>query len=150
VFGTQGLSILDWGVKLEGYTSDVTMTFVKGPLTKNQEKLISLVEKAYNLALSMCKNGTAARDVALAVDALFAKSKKVMPHALGHGVGLETHEFPSVNTRSENDWVFQPGMITTLEPGLYDPAEGGCRKENDVLITEGDPVVLTNSRIVYL
>ena len=148
-FGTEGLSILDFGVKLEGYCTDVTLTFARG-LNPKQEKLVAFVEKASKLALSMAHNGTPAKDVASAVDALFSKSRKQMPHGLGHGVGLQEHEYPVIRNRSDNEWVLEPGMIFTIEPGLYDPQLGGCRLENDVLITETGAEVLTTSRIVYL
>jgi Xaa-Pro dipeptidase len=148
-FGGQGLSILDFGVKLGGYCTDVTLTFARD-LNPKQEKLVNLVEKAAKLALSMAHNGTPARDVAGAVDALFAKSKKQMPHGLGHGVGLQEHEYPVLRNRSDNEWVLEPGMIFTIEPGLYDHQLGGCRLENDVLITENAPEILTTSRIIRL
>jgi len=148
-FGGQGLSILDFGVKYEGYCTDVTLTFARD-LNPKQEKLVSLVEKAYKLALSMAHNGVPAKDVAAAVDALFSKSRKEMPHGLGHGVGLQEHEYPIVRNRSDNEWVLETGMIFTIEPGLYDPLLGGCRLENDVLITETGPEVLTTSRIIRL
>ena len=147
-FGAPGLSILDYGLKYMGYTSDVTLTFAKEPLSKQQEKMISLVEKAHSLAVSMTDKGVACRSIAVAVDNYFAKSKKVMPHSLGHGIGLEAHEAPSVGSRADNEWVLEPGMIITIEPGLYDPVLGGCRLENDVLITENGAEVLTNSRII--
>jgi len=67
VFGSKGFSILDFGLKYDGYTSDVTLTFVREPLSKPQEKMLSLVEKAYKLAFSMVKNGGAARDIGQAV-----------------------------------------------------------------------------------
>jgi Xaa-Pro dipeptidase len=148
-FGGQGLSILDFGVKLDGYCTDVTMTFAR-ELDPKQEKLINLVEKAWKLALSMAHNGTQVKDIASAVDAFFAKSKKQMPHGLGHGVGLQEHEYPIVRNRSNNEWVLEPGMIFTIEPGLYDPVLGGCRLENDILMTETGAEVLTTSRIVRI
>ena len=148
-FGGQGLSILDFGVKLCGYCTDVTLTFARDPDAK-QEKIIALVEKAYKLALSMAHNGTKARDIAAAVDALFAKSKKKMPHGLGHGVGLEEHEYPSIRNSSDNEWVLESGMIFTIEPGLYDTLSGGCRLENDILITDAAADVLTSARIIRL
>jgi Xaa-Pro dipeptidase len=98
----------------------------------------------------MAHNGTPARDIAAAVDSLFAKAKKQMPHGLGHGIGLEEHEYPVIRNRSDNEWVLEKGMIFTIEPGLYDPLLGGCRLENDVLMTENGPEVLTNSRIIQL
>jgi Xaa-Pro dipeptidase len=148
-FGTRGLSILDFGVKYAGYCTDVTLTFGRD-LNPKQEKLINLTEKAAKLALSMSHNGTAARDIAAAVDALFAKAKKNMPHGLGHGIGLQEHEHPIIRNRSDNEWVLEPGMIFTIEPGLYDPLLGGCRLENDVLITETGNEVLTTARIIRL
>ncbi|MDR0322853.1 MAG: M24 family metallopeptidase, partial [Treponema sp.] len=92
-FGGKGLSILDFGVKLNGYCTDVTLTFARD-LNPKQEKFVNLTEKAAKLALSMSHNGTAAKDIAAAVDSLFAKSKKQMPHSLGHGLGLQEHEYP--------------------------------------------------------
>lgn len=149
-FGTQGLSIIDFGLKYNGYTTDVTITIARGPLNRTQERILSLVEKAYNLAVSMAKDGTATRDIALAVDAHFEKAKKKMPHALGHGIGVEAHETPAIRSRSDNEWVLQQGMVFTLEPGLYDPVHGGCRLENDFLLTENGLEQLTNARIIRL
>jgi len=148
-FGGQGLSILDFGVKFGGYSTDVTLTFARD-LNEKQEKLVALVEKAAKLAVSMARNDCPAKDVAAAVDSLFSKSRKKMPHGLGHGIGLQEHEFPLIRNSSDNEWVLQPGMIFTIEPGLYDPLLGGCRLENDVLITEGENEVLTTSHIVRL
>lgn len=73
-----------------------------------------------------------------------------MPHGLGHGIGLEIHEFPFVRQRAEPEIEFAPGMIVTLEPGLYDKEAGGVRLENDVLITENGNEVITHSRIIRL
>jgi len=149
-FGTTGLSIIDFGLKYEGYTTDVTITVAREPLNRTQERMLSLVEKAYNLAVSMAKEGTATRDIALAVDAHFEKAKKKMPHALGHGIGVEAHEAPAIRSRSDNEWVLQQGMVFTLEPGLYDPVHGGCRLENDFILTENGLEQLTNARIIRL
>ena len=149
-FASPGLSILDFGVKIEGYTSDVTLTIASGELTGAQEKQITLIEKAYAAALELYKPGKTTREASLKVDELFKKSKRTMPHALGHGIGLEAHEGPAIRNREDNTWVYEPGMVVTLEPGLYDPKHGGCRLENDVLITETGNRVLTNARIIRL
>jgi Xaa-Pro dipeptidase len=148
-FGGKGLSILDFGVKYAGYTTDVTLTFARDA-NAVQEKLIGLIEKAYKLALSLVADGAPSREIARAVDALFGKSKKVMPHGLGHGIGLEEHESPAIRSRSDNHWVLCPGMIFTLEPGLYDPIHGGCRLENDILLTGSGAEVLTRAKIIRL
>lgn len=149
-FGTEGLSILDFGIMVEGYTSDVTLTIAAGKLTTAQEKMISLVEKAYKASLGLYKPGIATKEASAACDEVFRKAKKSMPHALGHGIGLEPHEGPAIRNREDSQWVFEPNMVVTLEPGLYDAVHGGCRLENDILITEKGNRVLTKSRIIRL
>ena len=149
-FPGEGLSILDFGIKYDGYTSDVTLTIAQGQLRPAQEKLLTLVEKAYNAALVYYKPGTPTREAAFVVDEIFRKAKKSMPHALGHGIGLEAHEGPAIRSREDNNWVYEAGMVVTLEPGLYNPKHGGCRLENDILITETGNRVLTSSRIIRI
>jgi Xaa-Pro dipeptidase len=149
-FPADGLSILDFGVNYSGYASDVTLTFAKGELTEEQEKQIQLVEKAYDAALHLYEKGVPLRTPALKVDEIFAKAKRKMPHSLGHGMGLEIHEAPWIRAKTEPEKTFQTGMIASLEPGLYDPVIGGCRLENDILITDQGPEVLTRSRIIRI
>ncbi len=149
-FGGRGFSILDFGVVIDGYTSDVTMSFVRGPLDPRQEKMLGLVQEAYKEGLAACGPKVAARQPALLVDQLFAQAGFSMPHSLGHGIGLEAHEAPGLNLREENNAVLEPGMIVTVEPGLYHPELGGIRWENDVLISETGATVLTESNIVIL
>ena len=149
-FGGNGLSILDFGIKYAGYITDVTLTFAREPLSKAQEKMLSLTEKAYKLALSMIKPGVRGRDIGIAVDAYFGRAKKKMPHSLGHGIGLDAHEAPSLRSRADNEWILSPGMVIAIEPGLYDPVCGGCRLENDILVTETGAEVLTNAKIIRL
>lgn len=149
-FPATGLSILDFGVVVEGYTSDVTLTFAKGPLTPEQEKQLELVQQAYNAALEKYKNGLPIKDAAKIVDDIFAQAGRTMPHSLGHGYGLEAHEWPTVRTTQPPEALFRPGMVVTLEPGLYDTSLGGCRLENDILITPEGNEVLTKARIIRL
>lgn len=146
----QGLSILDFGVVYEGYTSDVTITVAKGPLTNEQEFQLTLTEEAYNVALPLYKAGASIQMAAAKVDEIFAKQKRTMPHGLGHGYGLEAHEWPGVRSKMDKSIVFAPGMVVTLEPGLYDPKIGGCRLENDILIKEDSSEVLTHARIIRI
>ncbi|GMO27894.1 MAG: hypothetical protein Pg6A_15630 [Termitinemataceae bacterium] len=155
-FGTRGLSILDFGLVYNGYTSDVTMTFANSP-SKVQQKQLELVEDAAETVLSMLKKAFSpqneapmllARDTARAVDSLFKKSGVFMPHGLGHGIGLEPHEEPFLRRAASNTRQLECGNIITVEPGLYDPVHGGCRLENDVLLSEQGAEVLTKSKIV--
>jgi Xaa-Pro dipeptidase len=149
-FVENGLSILDFGIRYFGYSTDVTLTLARGSLSAAQEKMINLVEKAYEKGASMLKDGIAVRDVAKAVDSIFAKGKFVMPHALGHGIGLDVHEAPFFRNREDNYWILRKGMVIALEPGIYDPLLGGCRLENDFIITEKSAEVITKSRIIRL
>lgn len=146
----QGLSILDYGVCYEGYASDATITIAKGKLTQEQEKQLSLTQKAFDECLKLYKAGNKTKTAAAKADEIFAAEGRNMPHGLGHGTGLEIHEAPAVSMRAGDDVVFQVGNIVTLEPGLYDTKIGGCRLENDVLITEEGNEVLTNSRIIRI
>ena len=148
-FAGQGLSILDFGVKLHGYGTDVTLTFVREPKTQ-QERMVSYVERAYQLAVAMAGDRIPVRQLALSVEIQLARNKKVMPHALGHGIGLEAHEHPVLKVRETNELLLEKGMFFSLEPGLYDPLYGGCRLENDVLISESGTEILTEARIIRL
>ncbi len=114
-----GLSILDFGVVFEGYTSDTTLTVAKN-LNEKQEELVSLVEKAATESLPLYAPGKPIKNAAQKADEIFAKAKRTMPHTLGHGIGLEIHESPRVSTRVAETQMFKTGMIVTLEPGLYD------------------------------
>ncbi len=144
-----GLSILDFGVVYNGYTSDTTLTVCKN-LNEEQEKLVNLVQKASEECLKLYTPEHTICEAAKKADTVFAKEKRKMPHTLGHAIGLEIHEKPRVSTKTDAELKFKPNMILTLEPGLYDEKLGGCRLENDVLITEDGNQVLSNSRIIRL
>lgn len=146
----KGLSILDFGVVWNGYTSDTTLTIIKGEISKEQEKLVSLVQKAADECLKLYKKGTPVKDACALAEKIFAKEKRKMPHTLGHGIGLEIHESPRVSTKAEPEVTFESGMIVTLEPGLYDEKLGGVRLENDVLITDEGNEVISHSRIIRI
>ena len=145
-----GLSILDFGVVYNGYTSDTTLAVAKGELSPEQEKLLELVQHAADECLRLYKKDVPVKDACELAEKIFAKENRKMPHTLGHGIGLEIHEFPRVSTKMTADVTFQPGMIVTLEPGLYDEKLGGVRLENDVLITADGNEVITHSRIIRL
>lgn len=146
----EGLSILDFGVVYKGYTSDTTVTIAKGKLSDAQEKQLALVQKAYDECLKLYTKDHTIYEAAKKADTIFAAAKKKMPHTLGHGIGLEIHETPRVSTKTDSSIHFEPGMIVTLEPGLYDENTGGVRLENDVLITDSGNEVITHSRIIRI
>lgn len=145
-----GLSILDFGVVYNGYTSDTTVTVAKGELSPEQEELLELVQHAADECLRLYKKDVPVKDACELADKIFAQAKRKMPHTLGHGIGLEIHEYPRVSTKMPADVTFKPGMLVTLEPGLYDEKLGGVRLENDVLVTEEGNEVITHSRIIRM
>lgn len=146
----QGLSILDFGIVYNGYTSDMTVTVAKGPLTPEQEKQLDLVQKAYDECSKLYAPGKSVAAAAKTAEIIFAAEKRKMPHTLGHAIGLEIHEYPRVSVKTDPSLLFAPGMILTCEPGLYDEKTGGCRLENDILVTKNGPEILTRSRIIRM
>ena len=146
----QGLSILDFGVVYNGYTSDTTLTVAQGKLSFQQQQQLQLVQQAYDSCVKLYTKEHTITEAAKKADAIFATAKRKMPHTLGHGIGLEIHEYQRVSTKTDPNLKFIPGMILTCEPGLYDPEIGGTRLENDVLITETGNEVISHSRIIVI
>ncbi len=153
-FGTGGLSILDFGVRFAGYTSDVTVTVARAPLNSKQEAMAAAVQQAYDLAQTLCEPGADPVLVGNQVQEFFENRGFHMPHSLGHGIGLDAHEGPLFRLSGRNSGSekirLMNGMVFTIEPGLYDPEAGGVRLENDFLCTEQGTEVLTSARILYL
>lgn len=129
--------LVDVGARLDNYCSDQTRTFWVGdqPDPKFLTTL-ELVQQAQALAIAALRPGITGREVFLIAQNFFAKHHvdHLFTHSLGHGLGLETHEAPRLSARSTT--VLQPGMVVTIEPGLYYPSWGGARWEHVGLITE--------------
>jgi Xaa-Pro dipeptidase len=148
-FAEDGLSILDFGVLVDGYTSDVTITVARGRLSEGQQRMVDLVTEAYEAAVRMAQPGVTPQALGARVEQIFSAAGFHMPHSLGHGLGIETHEAPVLRSQGDmSDPPLSAGMVFTIEPGLYDPQLGGVRWENDVLITETGARVLTRAEII--
>ncbi len=145
-----GLSIIDCGLKLDGYATDITMTVCRGKLSEKQEQMVELVKEAHSIAFKTAEPGISAAGIAEAVDCFFSTNGRTMPHSLGHGIGLDVHEAPILKNHQLYNKPMLPGMIFTIEPGLYDAEAGGVRYEDDFLITETGVEKLTSSRILRL
>ena len=129
--------LVDVGRRLEDYCSDQTRTFWVGEKpTERFKKTLEAVQEAQHKAIRAIHPGVLACDVYKAARGHFESLgvAEAFTHGLGHGVGLETHEGPSLNGR--NKTPLEPGMIVTVEPGLYFPEWGGIRWEHMVLVTE--------------
>jgi len=134
--------IIDMGLKLDGYCSDMTRTVVLGTPDKRAIETIRLVRKAQRAAFKSIKAGILARDADRAAREVISGAgyAKNFGHGLGHGVGLAVHESPSLNRMRRNK--LQPGMVVTVEPGIYLPGWGGVRLENMVVVEEKGCTVL--------
>ncbi|MFQ5746366.1 MAG: M24 family metallopeptidase [Gemmatimonadota bacterium] len=139
------LLLLDFGASVHGYASDITRTFVVGPASDWQWELHAAVSKALEAALAVLRAGAPARDVdraartSLEADGL----GDAFGHGTGHGIGLEVHEVPGLNSRSDD--VLREGNVVTVEPGAYLPGRGGVRIEDDVLVEAKGGRVLTHA-----
>jgi len=136
------LVLLDFGCRFEGYCSDLTRTVVLGAATDEQLRLYSLVLEAQRAALAALGpgiGGAEADGVARAVIDRAGHGER-FGHGLGHGVGLDIHEQPTLNRISED--TLQPGHVVTVEPGVYLPGIGGIRIEDCVAVTEDGCEVL--------
>lgn len=138
--------IIDMGLKLNGYCSDMTRTVVLGKPDKRIKEIIRLTRRAQQAALQTIKAGILARDADRAARKIITDAGfgKCFGHGLGHGVGLAVHEAPSLNRRRRN--TLQPGMVVTVEPGIYLPGWGGVRLENMVVVEERGCTLLNQDR----
>ncbi|MFH1335781.1 MAG: Xaa-Pro peptidase family protein [Candidatus Zixiibacteriota bacterium] len=136
---------MDFGAVWNGYTADLTRTVVMGKATPRQKAIYNTVLKAQQYATSKVKAGIKACDLDKVARDIIKKAgySKYFGHGLGHGIGLLIHDNPAINPT--NQQVLEPGMIITIEPGIYIPNWGGVRIEDDVLVTQRGYEVLTIS-----
>ena len=134
---------IDMGASYRGYRSDNTRTFILGAPTEEQRKIYETVLEANEAALPEIKDGAAGMEVdKIARDVIEnAGYGESFIHGLGHGVGLEIHEPPSLSKRSKD--TLRVGNIVSNEPGIYVKGFGGVRIEDTVLVTSSGPECLT-------
>ncbi|MCA9098378.1 MAG: aminopeptidase P family protein, partial [Planctomycetaceae bacterium] len=129
--------LVDWGAMTKsGYRSDLTRTMLTGKPDRKFQKIYETVLEAQRLSIEAIAPGVKCGDVdAVARDFIKAAGYgKYFDHGLGHGIGLDIHELPRFSQGSETE--LKPGMVVTVEPGIYLPGWGGVRIEDDVLVTK--------------
>lgn len=136
---------MDFGAVFDGYTADMTRTVVVGKASKKQKQVYNLVLRAQRRAISRAKSRMKACDLDKTARDVIKRAGygKYFGHGLGHGIGLLVHDNPAVNPT--NQLRLEPGMVITIEPGVYIPNWGGVRIEDDILITQRGCQNLTKS-----
>lgn len=139
------LVTIDFGARFSGYCSDMTRTVIIGKPSSQQLSVYNTVLDAQVKAIEYIKPGLTGKKVDEVAREFIAEQGygQYFGHGLGHGVGLEIHEAPRLSPKGENELL--PGMIVTVEPGIYIENFGGVRIEDMVVITENGYEDLTNS-----
>jgi Xaa-Pro aminopeptidase len=139
-----GFVVCDFGVILAGYCSDMTRTVHVGLLQGKERSGYEAVREAQQKALDRVKPGVSVSEVDKAARKLLYNQKlgKYFTHSTGHGLGLEIHEAPRLAAKQTE--LLQPGMVVTIEPGVYLPGQWGVRIEDTVVVTETGCEILTS------
>jgi Xaa-Pro aminopeptidase len=137
--------LIDWGAIFKGYCSDLTRTLLLGRISPRMKEIYKVVLEAQRTAIKFLRPGvTTMQADRVARDVIErAGFGKEFGHGLGHGIGREIHELP-VMRKTGGDEELRPGMVVTVEPGIYLPGEGGVRIEDVVLITHSGCEVLSS------
>jgi Xaa-Pro aminopeptidase len=138
-----GFVVCDFGVILAGYCSDQTRTVWVGEASREARSAYEAVKEAQLAAIAAVHPGATVGEVDAAARKVLRKEglARYFTHSTGHGVGLEIHEAPRVAAGQKE--VLQPGMVITIEPGVYFPGKWGIRIEDMVAVREGGCEVLT-------
>jgi Xaa-Pro aminopeptidase len=137
------LVVIDLGARVDGYCSDCTRTLATGSLDDSALEIYELVLRAQTESLAAARAGAACRDVDAVARGIIDASghEKHFGHGLGHGVGLQVHEAPRLGKTAEGELA--AGNAVTIEPGVYVPGHVGVRIEDLVIVTDGEPEILT-------
>lgn len=143
VIPSRAFALFDFGVVLGGYCSDMTRTVHLGRPQPQERQAYEAVLEAQHAAIEAVKPGVTAGEVDHAARKLLQKRKlaKFFTHSTGHGLGLEIHEAPRIGAGQKE--VLRPGMVITIEPGVYLPGKWGIRIEDTVAVTDTGCEILT-------
>ena len=140
------LVLIDMGARISGYCSDFSRTLFLGEADKTLQEIYDIVFKAQTIAIEGVRSGMDASQADKLARSVIEQAGygEAFGHSLGHGVGLATHELPTLGPSSSDSLA--DGMVFTIEPGIYLPNQGGVRIEDMVVLENGKPKVLTQAR----
>ena len=144
VWGEDEFLLIDFGATYNDYPADITRTFCYGEPTAQMRAMYDAVYGANKAAREFARPGVTCASVDQVARAVIeaAGLGQYFIHRLGHGLGLSVHELP--NIVEGNDQLLQPGMVFTIEPGVYIPGIGGVRIEDNVVVTDDGIDVMTS------
>jgi len=135
--------LIDFGARWNGYCSDETVTYIFEKVNPEQVRVYNAVNDARRFAIDSVRPGIRASDVDIVARKHLERKglARYFSHGLGHGLGLAVHESPRISNNSHT--VLEPGMVITIEPGVYIPGWGGVRLEDMVVVTENGAKIIT-------
>jgi Xaa-Pro aminopeptidase len=142
--GEDDFVLVDWGATGRPYKSDLTRVLVTGKVTSKFEATYRIVLSALERGVAAIRPGVKAHDVDAEARSVIEEAGfgRFFDHGLGHGLGIDIHEAPRI--RKQSSALLEPGMVFTVEPGIYLPGWGGIRIEDDVLVTPDGCEVLSS------
>lgn len=142
--GSDEFVLVDWGADGGPYKSDLTRVLVTGKISPKLERIYRVVLNAQLEAIAAIRPGASLSDVDRVARQAIEREGfgRYFGHGLGHGLGMQVHEAPRMSPKASGS--FRPGMVVTVEPGIYLPGWGGVRIEDDVLVTRTGHEVLTS------
>jgi len=162
----RGLGYADFGAKWKGYCTDITVPFVKGGIGARERRILDTAVRAHAMLAKSVRIGMPCWKLQDKFTRFMRGRGYVVRHSLGHGIGLDIHEMPSITMprrrrrklgparrrRARERWNivrrlrFEPGMVFTIEPGVYVDGVGGCRYENDFVLTRRGLKAITHAK----
>jgi Xaa-Pro aminopeptidase len=141
----EGVLLVDWGANVEGLNADLTRTFGIGSMSAQLREMYSVVLEAQLAAIDAIAPGKICAEIDAVARTVITRAGygQYFGHGLGHGLGMDVHESPYFNSL-QTDVTLEPGVVMTVEPGIYIPGVGGIRIEDNIVVTEDGCRLLSN------
>ena len=143
----RGLGLVDFGSVYKGYVTDVTVPFLAGRGSYKEEMMARTVASVFSEIAGMIRPGVSIASVYKKYESLITSHGFEVKHSLGHGIGLDTHDSPSL---IKDECKLAQGMALAVEPGVYKKGVGGCSLENDILVTKSGASIITKSKLIRI